>query len=66
MDQPFARVSDARYVLSYLIGMQEVDPHRVGVYGHSYGGRSRCILLRLIRRCVQRSRFLARATVKQC
>jgi pimeloyl-ACP methyl ester carboxylesterase len=35
---PFARVSDARYVLSYLIGMQEVDPHRVGVYGHSYGG----------------------------
>ena len=28
---PFARVSDARYVLSYLIGMQEVDPHRVGV-----------------------------------
>jgi pimeloyl-ACP methyl ester carboxylesterase len=35
---PFARVADARYVLSYLIGMQEVDPHRVGVYGHSYGG----------------------------
>ena len=35
---PFARVVDARYALATLIAREEVDPGRVGVYGHSYGG----------------------------
>ena len=35
---PFARVIDGRYALATLIGREEVDPNRIGVYGHSYGG----------------------------
>ena len=35
---PGARVADARFALAALQAQPEVDPARVGVYGHSYGG----------------------------
>lgn len=35
---PAARVEDARSALSALSHRSEVDPARIGVYGHSYGG----------------------------
>lgn len=35
---PVARVADARFALAYLMSRPEIDEHRVGIYGHSYGG----------------------------
>lgn len=35
---PAARARDARFALAWLAGQSSVDPERLGVYGHSYGG----------------------------
>ena len=35
---PIARAGDARLALEQLAAQPEVDPARLGVYGHSYGG----------------------------
>ena len=35
---PRARTDDALSALAFLCGQNGVDPRRVGVYGHSYGG----------------------------
>lgn len=35
---PGKRLEDARFVLAWLLGNQNVAPERIGVYGHSYGG----------------------------
>lgn len=35
---PGKRLEDARFVLAWLLSNPDVDPGRIGVYGHSYGG----------------------------
>ena len=35
---PRARVDDALYAFAWLAQHDDIDPHRLGVYGHSYGG----------------------------
>jgi uncharacterized protein len=35
---PHARVADAAAALDALASHEAVDPHRIGTYGHSYGG----------------------------
>lgn len=35
---PAARIEDARYAFAFLAGEPAVDPARMGIYGHSYGG----------------------------
>lgn len=37
---PASRSRQAALALAWLIGRDEVDPSRVGVYGHSYGGQT--------------------------
>ena len=37
---PAFRTRQAAFALAWLTGRDEVDPSRVGVYGHSYGGQT--------------------------